>query len=131
MSVEYSMSPSGKKFRLPAPDEYVQEFERLKEITENQRALGREIVVVMGVGFVGAVMAAVVADTEDKEGKPNKFVIGMQRPSVRSFWKIPLLNRGLPPVEAEDPEVAPLIYRCVKEKKILLHLITRIKQLYL
>jgi len=113
------MSPSGKKFRLPAPDEYVQEFERLKKITENQRALGREIVVVMGVGFVGAVMAAVVADTEDKEGKPNKFVIGMQRPSVRSFWKIPLLNRGLPPVEAEDPEVAPLIYRCVKEKKTL------------
>jgi len=27
---------------------------------------GREIVVVMGVGFVGAVMAAIVADTEDR-----------------------------------------------------------------
>jgi nucleotide sugar dehydrogenase len=73
----------------------------------------------MGVGFVGAVMAAVVADTEDKGGNPTKFVIGMQRPSVRSYWKIPLLNRGLPPVQAEDPEVAPMIYRCVKEKKTL------------
>jgi len=29
------------------------------------------------------------------------------------------LNRGIAPVEAEDPEVAPLIRRCVKEKKTL------------
>ncbi len=50
---------------------------------------GREIVVVMGVGFVGAVMAAIVADTVEKNGQPSKFVIGMQRPSARSFWKIP------------------------------------------
>ena len=50
-----------------------------------------------------------------KTGKPNKFVIGMQRPSPRSFWKIPYLNRGIAPVESEDPEVAPLIARCVKE----------------
>ena len=45
-----------------------------------------EIVVVMGVGFVGAVMAAIVTDTADEKGKPSKFVIGMQRPSIRSFW---------------------------------------------
>ena len=44
----------------------------------------------------------------------------MQRPSSRSFWKIPYLNRGIAPVEAEDPEVAPLIRRCVKEKKTLI-----------
>jgi UDP-N-acetyl-D-glucosamine dehydrogenase len=43
----------------------------------------------------------------------------MQRPSTRSFWKISYLNQGLAPVEAEDPEVAPLISRCVKEKKTL------------
>ncbi len=119
MSELYSVSPDGEKFRLPAPSDYAKEYERLQQLVEEQRALGREIVVVMGVGFVGAVMAAVVADTEDKKGNPNKFVIGMQRPSVRSFWKIPLLNRGLPPVEAEDPEVAPMIHRCVKEKKTL------------
>ena len=35
---------------------------------------------VMGVGFVGAVMAAIIADTVDKKtGKPSKFVIGCQR----------------------------------------------------
>lgn len=74
----------------------------------------------MGVGFVGAVMAGVVADAWDKDTNDSPyFVIGMQRPSPRSFWKIPLLNRGLSPVEAEDPEVAPLISRCVLEKQTL------------
>jgi nucleotide sugar dehydrogenase len=43
----------------------------------------------------------------------------MQRPSTRSFWKIQYINRGIAPVEAEDPEVAPLIARCVQEKKTL------------
>jgi len=119
VAVEYSISPDGEKFRLPDPSDYESEYVRLKDLVEKQRSLGREIVVVMGVGFVGAVMAAVVADTEDKKGNPVKFVIGMQRPSVRSYWKIPLLNRGVSPVEAEDPEVAPMIHRCVKEKKTL------------
>jgi nucleotide sugar dehydrogenase len=43
----------------------------------------------------------------------------MQRPSTRSFWKIRLFNRGISPVKAEDPEVAQLITRCVKEKKTM------------
>jgi nucleotide sugar dehydrogenase len=116
---EYSISPHGEKFPLPGPKEYGKESERLRKIVSSQRALGREIVVVMGVGFVGAVMAAVVADTEDDAGNPTKFVIGMQRPSTRSYWKIPLLNRGIPPVKAEDPHIAPMIHRCVNEKKTL------------
>ena len=119
MVKHYSISPDGEKFKLPETDDYVREFERLKNIVRNQRDKGREIVVVMGVGFVGAVMAAVVADTEDENDNPSKFVIGMQRPSTRSYWKIPFLNRGLPPVQAEDPEVAPMINRCVNDKKTL------------
>ena len=74
----------------------------------------------MGLGFVGAVMAAIVADSTDEEGRPAKFVIGCQRPSPRSYWKIPLLNRGISPVKAEDPEVDALIARCVLEKKTLI-----------
>lgn len=116
---EYSLSPTGEKFKLPEAEDYQKEFLRLQELVKEQRAMGREIVVVMGLGFVGAVMAAVVADTVDKDGKPTKFVIGMQRPSTRSFWKIPWINRGISPVSAEDPEVAPMIHRCVNEKKTL------------
>ncbi len=120
MSENFSISPSGEKFPLPKPEDYKKEFENLKKRVELERAKKREIVVVMGVGFVGAVMAAIVADTVDKKGKPSKFVIGMQRPSPRSFWKIPLLNRGISPVKAEDPEVDPMIARCVNEKKTLI-----------
>ncbi|MDX9726612.1 MAG: nucleotide sugar dehydrogenase [Bacteroidales bacterium] len=121
MSDNFSISPAGEKFALPKPEEYKAEYENLKKRIEDERKLGREIVVVMGVGFVGAVMAAIVADTVDKKtGKPSKFVVGMQRPSARSFWKIPLLNRGISPVKAEDPEVDPMIARCVNEKKTLI-----------
>ena len=57
-------------------------FSVSRRLVKQQREMGREIVVVMGVGFVGAVMAGVVADTVDpKTGEPTKFVIGMQRPS--------------------------------------------------
>lgn len=115
-----SISPDGETFTLPSEDDYAAEFIRLKKAAKEQRLKGREIVVVMGVGFVGAVMAGVVADSVNAEtGQPKKFVIGMQRPSTRSYWKITYLNRGLAPVEAEDPEVAPLIRRCVLEKQTL------------
>ena len=121
MNPKHSVSPAGERFAIPTEAEYQAEFERLKQLVDEQRQLGREIVVVMGVGFVGAVMAAIVADTVDKKtGKSSKFVIGMQRPSVRSYWKIPLLNRGISPVKAEDPEVEPMIRRCVLEKKTLI-----------
>ncbi len=121
MPEQFSISPEGEKFALPSRDQYPAEFARLKKITDEQRVQGREIVVVVGVGFVGAVMAAVVADSRDKKtGKHNKFVIGMQRPSTRSYWKIELLNRGCSPVKAEDPEVDPMIARCVKDNKTLI-----------
>jgi nucleotide sugar dehydrogenase len=115
-----SLSPAGEPFQLPTREDYAREFKRLRLLADQNRKAGREIVVVVGLGFVGAVMAAVVADAKDrKTGKPNKFVIGMQRPSPRSYWKIPLLNRGESPIKAEDPEVERLIRRCVKETKTL------------
>jgi nucleotide sugar dehydrogenase len=117
---DYSVSPSGEEFAIPEPADYAGEMSRLKKLVEQARSEDQEIVVVMGIGFVGAVMAAIVADTVDKKtGKPNKFVIGCQRPSTRSFWKIPMMQRGESPVKAEDPEVAPMISRCVKDKKTL------------
>jgi nucleotide sugar dehydrogenase len=115
-----SVCPAGEAFPLPGEADYQSEWQRLAALVAEERGKGREIVVVMGVGFVGAVMAGVIADSVDcKTGQPGKFVIGMQRPSSRSYWKIPYLNRGVAPVEAEDPEVAPLIRRCVLEKKTL------------
>jgi nucleotide sugar dehydrogenase len=117
---QHSASPTGETLELPRPDQYADELRRIEALADAARAQGKEVVVVMGVGFVGAVMAAIIADTVDKQtGRPNKFVIGCQRPSPRSYWKIPLLNRGQSPVKAEAPEVAPMIARCVLEKKTL------------
>ena len=117
----HSVSPSGEKFPLPGEGDRLAEMAHLEKLVRAARDDGKEIVVVMGVGFVGAVMAAIIADTVDKEtGKPSKFVIGCQRPSVRSYWKIPLLNRGQSPVKAEDPEVDAMIDRCVNQKKTLI-----------
>jgi UDP-N-acetyl-D-glucosamine dehydrogenase len=115
----FSVSPTGEKFPIPEKADYSMEYERIAHLIDKNQAEGREIVAVLGVGFVGAVMAAIIADTKDGSGKSSKFVIGVQRPSTRSFWKIHLLNRGESPVKAEDPEVDPMIRRCVLEKKTL------------
>ncbi|UCF06171.1 MAG: GDP-mannose dehydrogenase [bacterium] len=117
--IQYSVSPEGERFPIPRQNEYAAELSRLKRLTTKARKEGKEIVVVMGVGFVGAVMAAIIADSRDRKGRPTKYVIGCQRPSIRSYWKIPLLNKGCAPVKAEDPEVDEMIARCVLEKKTL------------
>lgn len=114
-----SISPDGIKYPLPKEEDYKNEIDRIEKLVARARKKGLEIVVVMGLGFVGSVMAAIVADTTGKNGKSGKFVIGMQRPSTRSYWKIPKLNEGISPVKAEDPEVDPMISRCVLEKKTL------------
>jgi hypothetical protein len=64
---EKSVSPAGEAFPLPDRQEYAAEMQRLEGLAKAARAQGKEVVVVMGVGFVGAVMAAIVADTVDKK----------------------------------------------------------------
>jgi len=112
-----SIAPDGKKYPLPTEQENEREREILKQITAEQRKLGRKIVAVQGLGFVGCVMATVVADATDKDGNPYYFVHGHQRASKRSFWKVPVINSGVPPVASSDPEVPQIFHRTVMEKK--------------
>jgi len=112
-----SISPDGKEFPIPTKQDYIHEYSRIEKLVRFQRKEGKEIVVVNGLGFVGLVMAAVVADSVDEKGNARKFVIGMQRPSIRSYWKIPTINRGLCPVRSEDPKVNVLLKKCVLERK--------------
>jgi UDP-N-acetyl-D-glucosamine dehydrogenase len=114
-----SVSPWGEAFTIPTTAESHSQLEILQKQVASQRQDGREIVVVIGLGFVGTVMAAVIADATDKKGNPAKHVICYQRPSARSYWKIPMLNKGRSPVTSEDPEVPRLIRRCVAERKNL------------
>lgn len=114
MSLSHQMV---KKYPLPTEQENEKEREILKQITAEQRKLGRKIVAVQGLGFVGCVMATVVADATDKDGNPYYFVHGHQRASKRSYWKVPVINSGVPPVASSDPEVPQIFHRTVVEKK--------------
>ena len=64
---DYSVSPEGEKFAIPEKDEYAEELKRIESLVEAAGSEGKEIVVVMGVGFVGAVKAAIIADAVDKK----------------------------------------------------------------
>ena len=66
---EISMSPDGRRFALPLVEDYEAEGARLDSLVLEKRREGYEIVVVVGLGFVGAVMAAVVADSVDRNTK--------------------------------------------------------------
>ncbi len=111
-----SVAPDGTEYPIPVREEYAAELERLAALAAQQRELGREIVVVMGMGFVGLVMAAIVADAEDADGNPRYFVIGLQRPSARSYWKVPRIDEGVCPLASEDPEVPEIVERTVRDK---------------
>ena len=49
----YSASPSGEQFPIPTEADYAQEMARLERLADQARREGKEVVVVMGVGFVG------------------------------------------------------------------------------
>ena len=49
----YSASPSGEQFPIPAEADYAKEMTRLQGLADEARREGKEVVVVMGVGFVG------------------------------------------------------------------------------
>lgn len=68
-------------------------------------------IVVIGMGYVGIPMAALLADVDDF------YVTGIQRRSKRSGWKIDWLNNGKNPFEGEEPGLDELIDRVVKSGK--------------
>lgn len=68
-------------------------------------------IVVIGMGYVGIPMAALLADVDDF------YVTGIQRRSKRSGWKIDWLNNGKNPFEGEEPGLDGLIARVVKNGK--------------
>lgn len=67
-------------------------------------------IVVFGMGYVGIPCAALLADVEGFE------VLGVQRRSKRSGWKIECLNSGKSPFGGDEPGLAELISKVVKKR---------------
>lgn len=73
---------------------------------------GKEVVVVQGLGFVGAVMSLVCSNALHKEYA----VIGIDLPTPESFWKICSINEGVFPIKSSDTKVEEYFQNATKKK---------------
>ena len=64
--------------------------------------LGKKVVVIQGLGFVGAVMSLVCANALTDEYA----VIGVDLANKDTYWKIKSINDGIFPLVADDPKIA-------------------------
>jgi UDP-N-acetyl-D-glucosamine dehydrogenase len=89
------MSPlTGKTYEIPCPEN---EAESLRNFLATRP--GRPVIAVQGLGFVGAVMSIVVANSPTTDYT----VIGIDVGSPASYWKIASINSGDFPVISADP----------------------------
>lgn len=79
------------------------------------RLAGRKVVVVQGLGFVGAVMSIVCANAD----KDDYAVIGIDLPTPQSYWKICEINAGKFPITSSDPNVKLYFERARKQGNFL------------
>jgi len=87
-----STSPiNGKSYKVPAGNDKagIESF-----INQNR---GKKIVVVQGLGFVGAAMSLVVANS-----KEDYAVIGVDTATSEGYWKIASINGGELPLASSD-----------------------------
>lgn len=76
---------------------------------------GKKVVVVQGLGFVGAVMALVCANAPSDEYA----VLGVDLPTPEAWWRIRELNDGVFPLAADDPKI-PQFYAAARRRNSFL-----------
>tara|TARA_B110000459_G_scaffold196919_1_gene239632 strand:- start:2024 stop:3517 length:1494 start_codon:yes stop_codon:yes gene_type:complete len=76
-----------------------------------QKNIEKKIVVVQGLGFVGAVMSLVCANAVTEEYA----VIGVDLANENTYWKIKSINDGIFPLIADDPKITEF-FDSTKEK---------------
>jgi len=79
------------------------------------RNAGKKVVVVQGLGFVGAVMSLVCANAIDSEYA----VIGVDLANKDTFWKIKSINEGQFPLVADDPKISEFFNRAREKDNLL------------
>ena len=72
----------------------------------------KKVIVVQGLGFVGAVMSLVCANSISEDYA----VIGIDLPNENSFWKIKSINEGFFPLVADDPKIEDFFNKSINKK---------------
>jgi nucleotide sugar dehydrogenase len=114
-----SVAPDGTVYPVPSPRELRASFEECAAAASAHREQGGHVVVVQGLGFVGAAVAATVAGATLDDGRPVHFVVGVDLPSPQGYWKVAKLNDGEPPFHAPDPELDRLVREGACERRNL------------
>jgi nucleotide sugar dehydrogenase len=84
---------------------------------ERARGEGREVVVVLGLGFVGTAVAANLARALGPTGRKLFFVVGLDRDDAPGREKVARLDRGVPPTYANDPSLEQVVAAAAAEPR--------------
>ena len=105
---EYSVNPfNQKKYLIPSNISDKKNIDSFLLINKNKK-----IICVQGLGFVGAVMSLVCANSKNNE----YVVIGIDLPNKDNLWKINSLNEGHFPIESSDKKVYEYYKKALKKK---------------
>lgn len=99
-------SVTGNSYLVPCDNDK----ERLSNFIESNK--NRKVVAVQGLGFVGTVMSLVVANSDNNQYA----VLGVDRATEDSYWKIAEMNAGICPIVSSDPLVSEF-FENTKDKK--------------
>jgi len=106
---------SSKKSNLRKP-KIISDFDDRDAITDFlSKNEGKRVVVVQGLGFVGAVMALVCANGVSEEYA----VIGVDLPDEKNFLKIKSINDGVFPLNADDPKIYEFYNKSLRRGNLL------------
>lgn len=108
-----STAPDGSQYVIPGAAVLEERWREIRTRIAEARTQGRSIVVVQGLGFVGAAVAAVVAGARDDASQPRYFVVGTDLATQGGYWKIAKINQGLVPIASPDSTLPELVYDSV------------------
>ena len=96
---------TGEKYLIPKEGDK----ENIDNFLSNHKR--KKVIVVQGLGFVGAVMTLICSNALTEEYA----VIGVDLANSNNYWKIASINEGIFPVVASDPKINEY-YEKAKEK---------------
>ena len=111
-----SPAPDGTAYRIPSDTQSSMVFREIAAAAEEQRKRGGQVIVVQGLGFVGAAVAAAIASASDEAGQPLHYVVGIDLPTPESYWKIGKINEGEPPFRSPDTKLPEILREAVLER---------------